>query len=67
MFFALSGFLITRNLLDDIDNRRRFRNVYVNRALRIIPAFLLALFVVFVILPFSPVMAGALQGVPSVW
>lgn len=67
VFFALSGFLITRNLLDDIDNRHRFRNFYVNRALRIIPAFLLALFLVFAILPLNSVMAGAIQQIPSVW
>lgn len=67
VFFALSGFLITRNLLDDIGNRHRFLNFYVNRALRIIPAFMLALFLVFAVLPLNSIIAKAIERTPNVW
>ena len=67
VFFALSGFLITRNLLDDELNTHRFRNFYVNRALRIVPAYLLLLLIIFGLLPSNQVMAQALQGVPNLW
>ena len=65
VFFALSGFLITRNLIDDRQNVYRYRNFYWNRALRIVPAYTIALFVVFVLLPHSAVMAKVLPWLPS--
>jgi peptidoglycan/LPS O-acetylase OafA/YrhL len=66
VFFALSGFLITRNLLDDEGNVFRYRNFYLNRALRIVPAYAVALLVVFVLLPHTD-MAKALQWIPNPW
>lgn len=66
VFFALSGFLITRNLLDDRDNVHRFRNFYINRILRIVPAYLLVLFVIFALLPLNATMARAVDDVPHI-
>lgn len=66
VFFALSGFLITRNLMDDISNQHRYRNFYANRALRIVPAFLCALFIVYVIMPYNSVLAGHIERLPHV-
>jgi peptidoglycan/LPS O-acetylase OafA/YrhL len=65
VFFALSGFLITRNLLDDRHNVYRYRNFYWNRALRIVPAYVVALLVVFLLMPHSAALAKALEWIPS--
>jgi peptidoglycan/LPS O-acetylase OafA/YrhL len=43
LFFALSGFLITGSLWDSVGQKRRLRNFYSRRALRILPLYFAAL------------------------
>jgi peptidoglycan/LPS O-acetylase OafA/YrhL len=43
LFFTLSGFLITGNLIDSTDNPNFYSRFYIRRALRILPAYFLAL------------------------
>lgn len=53
VFFALSGFLITRGLLNTVNHPRYYRNFYVRRVLRLAPLYLLTLGLVFVAVPHS--------------
>ena len=53
IFFSLSGFLITRNLLETKDKPHYYRNFYVRRVLRIMPLYLLILALVLAIYPHS--------------
>uniref|UniRef100_Q01VY6 Acyltransferase 3 n=1 Tax=Solibacter usitatus (strain Ellin6076) TaxID=234267 RepID=Q01VY6_SOLUE len=54
LFFALSGFLITGQLLDTLGAPGYFKNFYMRRALRIFPLFYLALGFTAVLYPFLP-------------
>jgi peptidoglycan/LPS O-acetylase OafA/YrhL len=45
LFFALSGFLITGNLLDSFHTENYYARFYIRRALRILPAYFLILLI----------------------
>lgn len=51
LFFVLSGFLITGRLLEGGNSKKNITNFYINRLLRIVPLYYLALFLLFVVLP----------------
>lgn len=51
LFFVLSGFLITRILLNTKENKSYFKSFYIKRILRIFPLYYLFLFIFYFIIP----------------
>jgi peptidoglycan/LPS O-acetylase OafA/YrhL len=51
LFFVLSGFLITRNLLEAKGHPQYFRNFYGRRVLRIFPLYYVSLFLLLFLVP----------------
>jgi len=51
LFFALSGFLITKSLLETQGQPGYFRNFYARRALRIVPLYYTVLVLLLLVLP----------------
>ena len=51
LFFALSGYLITRSLLLSSDSPSYFRDFFARRILRIFPLYYATLFLLLVVLP----------------
>jgi hypothetical protein len=66
LFFVLSGFLITANLLGARDKPHYFHNFHARRALRIWPVYLLVLAVVYLNAPWfiGPSVWGAIKAAP---
>jgi peptidoglycan/LPS O-acetylase OafA/YrhL len=66
IFFVLSGFLITANLLGARDKPRYFHNFHARRALRIWPVYLLTLTVVYLNAPWfiGPSVLDAIKAAP---
>jgi peptidoglycan/LPS O-acetylase OafA/YrhL len=61
LFFVLSGFLITRNLLDTRGDSNYLQSFYGRRVLRIFPLYFLTLFIGLIVLPrVMQLSAGAL-------
>jgi len=66
MFFVLSGFLITANLVSVRDKPHYFHNFHARRALRIWPVYVLVLVVVYLNAPWfiGPSVWGAVKAAP---
>lgn len=58
LFFALSGFLITRILLDNRGIPGAMKSFYVRRALRIVPLYFATLLVLFYLVPHVPALSA---------
>jgi len=66
LFFILSGFLITANLLATRDQPRYFHNFHARRAIRIWPVYLIVLAIVYLNAPWfiGPSVWGAIRTAP---
>jgi len=51
LFFVLSGFVITRILLNNKENQSYFRSFYFRRAMRILPLYYFFLFLFYIVTP----------------
>ena len=61
VFFALSGFLITRILVQTVSDSHYFRSFYARRALRIFPLYYGVLFLLFALTPIYHIHWGGEQ------
>ncbi len=68
VFFALSGFLITRILLNKRDSGDYYRNFYARRLLRLLPPYLLAILLIGIFVPGAgPLLALSILYVANFW
>lgn len=69
LFFVLSGFLITSNLIGNHDARSYYTPFFARRALRILPLYYACLLLGFVVLPFMglPFSASPAERLDQVW
>ena len=59
LFFVLSGFLITKRLLEQRDQQRFLRHYFVRRLLRIFPLFYAYLIAILIVLPLAALISGS--------
>lgn len=65
LFFVISGFLITGIIIDTKDQKHKYKNFYIRRALRIWPLYYLGIAFIILLMQFFPHKGGAYD-LPSV-